>query len=346
MTSVTELPPLSNSRPRQRGRKSYRALRENFMKTFLMCLTQQPGKMIALNFFIKPFLLWATTRVSPFQGKQVRGFTQSLHTHSTLTSSLDWQPSLKPCIRPTKVNLDHLYRSEDEAEESLERPSKRQQGDESYISPEISAEWLGPLPIPRSDVKTPRPDISIGLRDAAVVNALHSQGLTRVEAEDLLKALATPDVRNGGRPLLYSEPTQAALQIRFPFLPVEGKSYATGRTIYEAQNQAAVSGACSLKILHDLDDLVRKSDPACSKGQPIVFSICTEGSIHQLWVHYTTARDGDRVYHMAIIKTCDMALCNDVPGFLEAVDNVMRWGSGDHKKTIAKQLRIVWRPSS
>lgn len=268
-----------------------------------------------------------------------------------LTSSLDWQPSLKPCIRPTKANLDHLYRSEDEAEESLERPSKRQQGDESYLSPDTSGaaatvQRMGQPSIPQSEVKTPRPDISIGLRDAAVVNALQSRGLTGVEAEDLLKALATPDARNGGRPLLYSEPTQAALQIRFPFLPVEGKSYATSRTIYEAQNQAAVSGACSLKILHDLDDLVRKSNPASSKGQPIVFSICTEGPIHQLWAHYATAGDGDRMYYMAIIKTCDMALCNDIPGFLEAVDNVMRWGSGDHKEMIAKQLRIVWRPSS
>jgi len=41
---------------------------------------------------------------------------------------------------------------------------------------------------------------------------------------------------------------------------VEGKSYATCRALYEAQNQAAVAGACSLDILHDLGDLVRKSN--------------------------------------------------------------------------------------
>ena len=35
-------------------------------------------------------------------------------------------------------------------------------------------------------------------------------------------------------------------RIRFPFLVVEGKSYATGETVFEAENQAAVSGACPL----------------------------------------------------------------------------------------------------
>lgn len=73
------------------------------------------------------------------------------------------------------------------------------------------------------------------------------------------------------------------MQYRFPFSLVEGKSYATCRAVYEAQNQAAVSGACSLKILHGLDGLVFKSKPGSnSKGQPIVFSVCTEGPIHQL----------------------------------------------------------------
>lgn len=140
-------------------------------------------------------------------------------------------------------------------------------------------------------------------------------------------------------------PTQASLEIRFPFFLVEGKSYATSRTIYEAQNQAAVSGACSLKILHDLDDLVCKSDPEnYSKRQPIVFSVCTEGPIHQLWAHYTTVDDaGDRVYYMAQVKTCDVGIWDGVSGFLQAVDNVLKWGSGEHKEAIAKQLHIIWQ---
>ena len=70
---------------------------------------------------------------------------------------------------------------------------------------------MGLPPIPQSEMKTPRPHISIGLRDTAVNKALQSQGLTEVEAEDLLRDLAMPNPRNGGTPLLYSEPTQASM---------------------------------------------------------------------------------------------------------------------------------------
>lgn len=40
-------------------------------------------------------------------------------------------------------------------------------------------------------------------------------------------------------------------RIRFLFLVVEGKSYATDETVFGAQNQAAVSGTYALKILLD-----------------------------------------------------------------------------------------------
>ncbi|MCJ1426156.1 hypothetical protein MMC29_004058 [Sticta canariensis] len=275
------------------------------------------------------------------------GYNKSL----TLPRKADWQPSLKPRTRPTKLKFNHLYRLEDDTQESVEPPSKRRQGGGAYPSPDtsgatITAERMGPPSISRSELKTPRPDISIGLDDAAVRKALQLGGVLEAEAKDLLRVLAKPDPGNGGMSLLCSEPTQSSLEIRFPFFVVEGKSYATSRAIYEAQNQAAVSGACSLKILHDLDDLVYKSDPeSYSKRQPIMFSVCTEGPIHQLWVHYTTDEvrhnDSDRLYCMAQVKTCDVGIRNDVLGFLEAVDNVMRWGSSKHKETIAEQLKTI-----
>lgn len=196
-------------------------------------------------------------------------------------------------------------------------------------------------------MKTPRPDISIGLKESALIESLQSRGLAVDDTEYLLTTLATPHAGNPA--LLCSEPTQAALQIRFPFCVLEGKSYATCSSIYEAQNQAAVSGACSLKILHDLDNLVRKSDPKrFSKVQPIVFSICTEGPIHQLWAHYTIGGrgDGDRTYYMAQVKTCDVGVCEDTVMFLQAVDNVLRWGSGKYKEAISEQLSTIWKRSS
>ena len=251
-------------------------------------------------------------------------------------------------------NLDHLFMVTDEAQESVEPPSKRHQGAMAYLSPNtfgaaVIPEQTGPPSIPQSVVKTPRPDLSIGLKDAAIYKALRSQGFTLAEAKSLLVNLESPKPWNSGTPLLYSQPTRAALRIRFPFLLVEGKSYATCSFIYEAQNQAAVSGACSLRILHDLDDLVYKCNPGSySKAQqPMVFSVCTEGPIHQLWVHYTTAERGDpdRIYYMAQVMTCDVGVYNDVPRFLEAVDNVMKWGSGKHLKAVTEQLKKVARPT-
>ena len=202
---------------------------------------------------------------------------------------------------------------------------------------------MGPPPIPQWDIKTPRPDISIGFSDAAVVDALQLLGLTRKDAKDLLIALAVPDARNGGKPLLCFGCAKQELQIRFPFMLVEGKSYATGRTIYEAQNQAAVSGACALEILHRLDDLAQKAKPSNrSKGPHIVFSVCTQGPIHELWVHYTTEEDGDRIYNHKIWKSCNMAVECEVLGFVKALDDVMKWGTDGHLEKIATRLRVVW----
>lgn len=156
-------------------------------------------------------------------------------------------------------------------------------------------------PPPKPDtfsVKTPRPDITIGVQNAVVVQALQSQGLKDIEAEDFLHNLEEMQNRNRNKPFLCSEPTQRSLVIRFPFLIVEGKSYATGQPVFDAQNQAAVAGACALKILHDLANLADGADPAkptdqitpechLKKGHPLVFSICTEGPYHELWAHYT-----------------------------------------------------------
>lgn len=291
----------------------------------------------------------------------------SIHTH-LLTLSLDWQPSLKPRIRAPMLNLGFLKPPRDEFEESLDReaeespdrPKKRQHAEESYLSPEASGiaatsdvipnqdcepGRMGPLPTPQLEVKTPHPDISVGISDSAVVNALQSKGITGKQAKDFIKTLAIPDAQNGGRPLLCSRPTKQEIHIRFPFLPVEGKAYATGRTIYEAQNQAAVSGACSLEILHNLDDLVRRASANPEnhpKLQPIVFSVCTQGPFHELWAHYTTEEDGERNYWQKLWNSCNVALDCENSQFLEDVDNVMKWGVGGHLDNVANQLNMVW----
>lgn len=47
-------------------------------------------------------------------------------------------------------------------------------------------------------------------------------------------------------------------------------------------------------------------------------------------------------YYMKMVKSCNMAVDCEVPGFLEAVDNVMKWGLGGHLDKVANQLKIVW----
>ena len=53
-----------------------------------------------------------------------------------LTLSLDWEPSLKPRIPPPRIDLGFLIPPQDQAEDSLDRPSKRQHGEGTYPSPD------------------------------------------------------------------------------------------------------------------------------------------------------------------------------------------------------------------
>ena len=201
---------------------------------------------------------------------------------------------------------------------------------------------MPPPPRPQQDVpsiKTPRPDISIGLCHTTLVNALQLQGLSKEDGETLIDGLQETISQNGDGPVLCFVPTSRDLDIRFPFLIVEGKAYATGNPVFDAENQAAVSGACALKILHTLDDLAGRSGlGALSKNQPMVFSVCTEGPYHELYAHYTTLEDKFRKFNMVLFKTCNALIYDELFGFLLAVDNVMSWAVGDFLGNITKQL--------
>ena len=58
---------------------------------------------------------------------------------------------------------------------------------------------------------------------------------------------------------VLSEPHQAQIGLRFPFLVVESKGGAAGGNMIWAQNQAAVDGACALNILGDLQGVVTRT---------------------------------------------------------------------------------------
>ncbi|KAF2460236.1 hypothetical protein BDY21DRAFT_279994, partial [Lineolata rhizophorae] len=187
-----------------------------------------------------------------------------------------------------------------------------------------------------NDVKTPRPNITAGLRHSTVVEALVARGLSEEIADLFLKDLQRQQ-------WLLSDPTQQALPIRFPPIVVESKSYATGKSVFEAQNQASVSGTCMANLQYKLTDLTKRLSPEShSFNAPLAFSICTEGPHMELWVHYTTtSKGGVRKYNMNILETCHASIEKWVREFLMVVDRVMSWATGDFLNDIAEQLVLV-----
>ena len=197
-----------------------------------------------------------------------------------------------------------------------------------------------PPPPPKQDIhliKTPRPDITAGICHSSIVDALVARHLNQIEADDLLRTLQQQQI-------LCSDPAQQALPIRFPTMVIEGKSYATGKPVFEAQNQAAVSGSCMTNLQHKLADLTERASPGSYQSKaPLAFSICTEGPHMELWAHYTTSQDGVRMYNMNILKTCHASLQEGVVEFLVMVESVMSWARTDFLDEIAEQLVFVER---
>jgi hypothetical protein len=123
---------------------------------------------------------------------------------------------------------------------------------------------------------------------------------------------------------------------------VEGKAYATGRPIFEAQNQAAVYGSCMAKLQQTLADLTKEASHGSYKSTaPLAFSICTEGPHIELWVHYIVLFKDVWEYHMNILKTCHASFPGDVKEFLMVVDSILSWAGTDFVDDIAKQLILV-----
>ena len=143
---------------------------------------------------------------------------------------------------------------------------------------------------------------------------------------------------------LYSCPTQQTLRVHFPSIVVEGKSYATGKSVYEAENQAAVSGSCMLAVQHQLDHLAERRSPGSHQSQEhLAFSICSEGPMMLLYVHFTTSLQSARFHNMHFLKSCHATGPESVREFFMAVAGIMRWANSDLLEDVAKQLVLVWK---
>lgn len=251
------------------------------------------------------------------------------HRSLCLRAKADWREELKPTIQ-SSLNLNFM--------------------DFNFIAGDQQQE-VDDVSTP-SRIKIPRPDISIGTQHTTLISALSSQNLNDIEGEEFLEELQNKMMRRkpGGpeEPMLISVPAQRASDLVFPFAVVEGKAYSTGKQVFEAENQAAVSGACGLKIQLCLDELAKdattSSDILSSKNQPpLFFSICTQGPFHELWVHYTNVEHGVRKFNMALLKICHGVLLNGVVDFIIAVDNMLRWGTGQFVESVVERLGKVAR---
>lgn len=199
--------------------------------------------------------------------------------------------------------------------------------------------------------------MSIGISVTALTSTPSSQNLSNAKAQLFLAQLQNQMVyREPGalqEPMLISIPALRASDLVFPFAVVEGKAYSTGKQVFEAENQAAVSGACGLKIQLCLDELVKgatlSSDisPTLSNTPPpLFFSICTEGPYHELWAHYTHIEDGMRKFNQVLVEICNGALRKSVEPFVTAVDNVLRWGAGTFLESVVERLETVAKRAS
>ena len=229
--------------------------------------------------------------------------------------------------------------------DSHDRPHKRQRVGASYVSSKISDATMMPLP-PRPSkpdnnyVKTARPDITMGFFHNVVAKKLLSLGVNELAAKELLK-----DLQYQGE--LMSSPTRPALHVRFPSLVVEGKSYATGKSMYEAENQAAGSGSSMLAMQGHLAELTERYSPGSYENkEPLAFSVTHEGPLMLLWVHYITSLEDARFYNMHVMGICHTTIQSNTREFFMALAGVMRWASTEFLDDVAAQLFLVWKAAN
>lgn len=244
----------------------------------------------------------------------------------------DWDPALKPTVQRRRYTLVIAADTPNDIDNALDESTKKRQ---PYMTPNGSASTMPPPRIqPKQDIgglKTPCPDITTGLHDRVVAAKLASVGVSKPQSDDLLKDLQFEKA-------FISCPGQPALLLRFPSLIVEGKSYATGKTLYEAQNQAAVSGSMMLVIQHKLSELAGSEFP----NLPLAFSICSEGPVMELWVHHITSDASVRYYKIHFLKICHASAFDMVVEFFLTVLCIMRWAKSIFLDDIAEKLLRVW----
>ena len=203
---------------------------------------------------------------------------------------------------------------------AFERPAKRHQGPSQVPSPGTSQSPMAPPPVEnrpsRQTLKTPWPDVTVGLRHSIVADALVKRGMGVIQASDFIKELQEE------RKLLSSG-MAALFNMRFPILIVEGKAYTTGANAFEAQNQAAVGGSCMVDLQQRFTDLLRSLWSGFQDSEiPFAFSIVAWGPRLDFWVHYATSSSGVWTHYMYTYQACHAYFIDGVPDERGAFDDL------------------------
>lgn len=197
---------------------------------------------------------------------------------------------------------------------------------------------------PIFQLKTPRPDICVGLSDDSLeIDMERIRG--RSSARSLLFDLQ--DTTS-----LISDPHVTPVGFRFPFLIIEAKSGATGGNLYQAQNQAAVGGSAALQLLRSLCEFNNAEDPeivnvggtggtqrSFEHMPHLVFSFTTEGPIHELWLHFRRPADDD--FYMSCMGTWRTTLKNDSLNLVLHLKAILQWGNSDFRSAIVGVLNAL-----
>ncbi|KAF2241907.1 hypothetical protein BU26DRAFT_525017 [Trematosphaeria pertusa] len=154
---------------------------------------------------------------------------------------------------------------------------------------------------------TPKPDITVGISREAFSRA-HAGLLEYWQAKETV----------------VSDPHATQGDMRFPFLIIEGKGLVTNGNLIGAQNQAAGGRTCAIRVLESLAE--QDPDPAAD-GPRIVFSVTTEGVIHELWVHYRVVDEDDVVkHHMTCLGAWRSTLERHTNELVAALACILEWG--------------------
>ncbi|OJD29374.1 copper transport accessory protein [Diplodia corticola] len=269
-----------------------------------------------------------------------------------------WQTAVKPVTHihhigppsPQKRRSVPTLTHEPPRIQSYPTPDHTNSPAQSHPPPALAAHRTDPAPAPapvlrlepappRLQPKTPRPDLSIGLSDSDAAWKEDEQAWTRpgLRGRDVREILA--DLQHGAAHqdsvTLITDPCTASPSgLRFPFLTVEAKA-ASSASITDAENLAAVSAACALRILAELSKPPSEPAPSAAHSalQLRTFSLTCEGPAHVLWAHVPAAK-GSHMIWLGAYRITHRASALDLVRNLALI---LHWGAGDFADWVKRQ---------